>query len=189
MCRDRALPTAAKKSPSHSWQNMTEALDGAAPPSSYCWVWRKDCEPLETTFCSSVSGFMAQVRRCLKGLSNTFMFPFNSLFLNMAKQVVVHVSVIRIGSYKALQHLNSWMKSWLHLFIEAFSIYFNRVRTAQLLLAWNHRERLSAQLAAGGFHWAISWDLGIAASWKGFFMVSHLVDLCCIKILLPDMQE
>lgn len=124
--------------------------------------------------------FMAQVRRCLKGLSNTFIFPFSSLFLNRAKQVVVHVSVIRIGSYKALQRLNSWMKSWLHLFIEAFSIYFNRVRTARLLLAWNHRERLSAQLAAGGFHWAISWDLGIAASWKGFFMVSHLVDLCCV---------
>lgn len=49
---------------------------------------------------------MARVRRCLKGLSNTCMFPFNSLFLNMAKQVVVHVSVIRTGSYKALQHLN-----------------------------------------------------------------------------------
>lgn len=171
-----------RNQPSHSWQNMTEILDGASLPSSLvlllsmkerAWAFRNK------SFCFSASDFMAQERRCLKGLSNIFMFPFNSIFLNMAKQVIVHVSVIRIGSYKALQHLNSWMKSWLHLFIEAFSIYFNRVRTAQLLFAWNHRETLSAQLAAGGFHWAISWNSGIAASWEVFFMVSHLLDLCC----------
>lgn len=136
-----------RNQPSHSWQNVTEVLDGAAPPSSL--VLLLSMKERSLTFRSkssrfSASGFMAQVGRCLKGLSNIFMFPFNSIFLNMAKQVVVHVSVIRIGSYKALQHLNSWMKSWLHLVIEAFSIYFNRVRTAQLLLAWNHRERLSA---------------------------------------------
>lgn len=108
---------------SHSWQNMTEVLDGAAPPSSLvlllsmkerAWTFRNK------SFCFSASDFMAQVRRCLKGLSNNLMFPFNSIFLNMAKQVVVHVSVIRIRSYKAVQHLNSWMKSWLHLFTKAF---------------------------------------------------------------------
>lgn len=135
--------------PSHSWQNMTEVLDGATPPSSLVLFLNMTERALtfrNKSSCFSASGFMAQVGRCPKGLSNTFMFPFNSIFLNMAKQVVVHVSVIRIGSYKPLQHLHFWMKSWLHLVIEAFSMYFNRVRTAQLSLAWIHRDYLHSWL-------------------------------------------